>query len=156
MVRASSTENQYILVCNDNGKVINFPVQVADAKFTFAGKTHDTLDQLIDFLKTNPIASKSGGPAFTLTQPAPGGSAGTHLVNLEESAYAYTSTSSPVLGTDPAKWTSVEAIQWLSYKNHSAFRELFYGMVPTPLVLCIYLSARQSLTIHFLCFSKWI
>ena len=69
----------------------------------------------------------SGGPAFTLTLPAPGGSPGTEFVNLEEGAYALTGSVAPTLGTNPAAWSAVEVIQWLSYKEHRSFRDLFYA-----------------------------
>merc|ERR1711871_1139848 len=80
MIRPSSVDTQLVLVVNDHGKAVNFPIiKEAAGGFSFAGETYAYVDDLIDYLQANDLTSKTGNANFKLTQPANGGELGTAL-----------------------------------------------------------------------------
>eukprot|EP00038_Savillea_parva_P031690 m.89536 g.89536 ORF g.89536 m.89536 type:complete len:607 (-) comp9806_c3_seq1:223-2043(-) len=77
MIRNSSREGTVVLVLNDNGVCMDYPIVWDDTTrmWSFVGQTFNRLDSVLDFLSTSPLQSKAGGYDVVLTQPAPGGKA---------------------------------------------------------------------------------
>jgi hypothetical protein len=59
-----------VLVVNDAGSIINYPVTWDGTNFSFASKVGSTLDALVEQIRVEQIRSKRSSDTFTLTSPA--------------------------------------------------------------------------------------
>lgn len=69
MIRPSSLPTQIVLVVNDFGVVVNFPIKISpsETEFVFAGRTHSCPEALVHWYCCHRLQSKYGGPDYYLT-----------------------------------------------------------------------------------------
>lgn len=73
LVRTSSKQGQVVLVCNDTGHAVPYPIRYSHAHWWFASMKSPTLRGLLESLQQEKI-SGTKGPDYSLLGPAPGGS----------------------------------------------------------------------------------